>query len=56
MSSAISPVATKALKLGPVQRMGLATLLLDSLETEDGVEKKVLRELTRRCGTEERKG
>jgi hypothetical protein len=49
MSSTISPVAVKALKLAPVQRMGLAALLLDSLEADGGVEKRLLRELTKRA-------
>jgi hypothetical protein len=45
----MSPVAAKALKLAPLQRMGLATLLLDSLEEDSGVERKLLRELTKRA-------
>lgn len=49
MSSAISPVSVKALKLAPAQRMGLATLLLDSLDEDAGVEKQLLRELKKRA-------
>lgn len=49
MPTAIAPVTTKAMKLSPKQRMGLATLLLDSLENEVGVEKKLLLKLTKRA-------
>lgn len=49
MPSSISPVASKALRLAPKQRMGLAALLLDSLESEAPVDKWLLRELNKRA-------
>jgi putative addiction module component (TIGR02574 family) len=46
----MTPVSMKALKLSPKQRIGLATLLLDSLDGEtSGVDKKLLRGLSRRA-------
>ena len=48
MATTMTPVSIKALKLPPKDRMGLATLLLDSLETSTGVDKKLLRELAKR--------
>jgi putative addiction module component (TIGR02574 family) len=48
MASA-TPVTTKALKLPPEDRMGLAELLLDSLDESSSVDRKLLRELTRRA-------
>ena len=49
MPSTMTPVSIKALKLPPKQRMGLASLLIDSLEPTSGVEKKLLRKLTKRA-------
>ena len=50
MATTISPVSLKALKLPPQERMGLATLLLESLEDATaGVDRKLLRELSKRA-------
>ena len=45
----MKPLSSKALKLSPRQRMGLATLLLDSLDSTVGVDKGLLRELNKRA-------
>ncbi len=49
MASTMTPVSIKALKLPAKDRMGLATLLLDSLGETSGVDKKLLRELSKRA-------
>ena len=49
MPSPMSPVATKALRLSPGQRMGLAALLIDSLERNGDADKNLLRMLTKRA-------
>lgn len=49
MPPTMSPVATKALKLPARQRMGLAKLLLDSLDADTPVDKTLLRELNKRA-------
>ena len=49
MPAARLSVSIKALNLPPKQRMGLATLLLDSLNESAGVDGKLLRELCRRA-------
>ena len=48
MVTTMTPVSIKALKLPPKDRMGLATLLLDSLDETSGVDKKLLRVLAKR--------
>ena len=49
MSTAMTPVSIKALKLAPKDRIGLASLLLDSLDETPGIDKKLLRMLSRRA-------
>jgi hypothetical protein len=49
MAASISPISTKALKLPPKDRMGLAALLLESLDENSGVDSKLLRTLTKRA-------
>ena len=49
MSVTMIPVSIRALKLPPKERMGLATLLLDSLDQTSEVDKKLLRTLTKRA-------
>ena len=49
MITAMIPVSSKALKLPAKERLGLATLLLESLDESSGTDKKLLRELTKRA-------
>ena len=49
MPITMTPVSIKALKLPAKQRMGLASLLIDSLEPTSDMDKKLLRELTKRA-------
>lgn len=49
MITAMKPVSSKALKLPAKERLGLATLLLESLDQSSGTDKKLLRELTKRA-------
>ncbi len=46
---AMPPVSIKALNLPPKERMGLAALLLDSLNDTTSVDKKLLGELSKRA-------
>ncbi len=45
----MKPLASEALKLSPRQRMGLAEVLLDSLQTDDQVDALLLSELSQRA-------
>ncbi|HEY1082293.1 MAG TPA: addiction module protein [Prosthecobacter sp.] len=45
----MDPLSVKALKLPPKQRMGLAALLLESLEVTPALDPKLLQELSMRA-------
>ena len=49
MASTIDPLSVKALKLPPKQRMGLAALLLESLEATPVLDPQLLHELSKRA-------
>lgn len=49
MTAALKPISTSALKLSATQRMGLATLLLESLADTSTVDPQLLRELNKRA-------
>lgn len=49
MASTIDSLSVKALKLPPKQRMGLAALLLESLEATPALEPQLLQELSKRA-------
>ena len=49
MTAALKPLCNRALKLSAAQRMGLATLLLDSLSDSGEVDARLLRELNKRA-------
>lgn len=49
MASSMDPVSIRALKLPPQQRMGLAALLLESLDESSLVDPKLLRDLSKRA-------
>lgn len=49
MITVLTPVSSKALMLPAKERLGLATLLLESLDQSPGTDKKLLRELTKRA-------
>lgn len=55
MAHTLNPVSRKALALSPRQRMGLATLLLESLDEAPELDQNLLHDLSKRAD-ELRKG